>query len=371
AGKMSQSKGHRKKVQDYLNVPEVRLDLHQQLRDRQDHVVMSIKEAATIVDIDENKLRDWEKKNMLQRPPGSKRSMHRRYSVRDIARSLIIKKLLVDQQYPHQEIIDFMQQNTQFIDELVDDIISVQQVRSDLDSFSWAQEAFFWRIFVSRSLYLAMRPLFEQIPDDNVWLLLPLTVTSFQTLEESIQSIDQLGSLGEVLQGSYSDKNPFFMSIPRKPAFDLPKRYKMLSPAWSLASERSPVGVYVLFDEKDERHWKKNDECAIKGAGRLLRLLQDTHSQWKPYLQEGNDFMLYDAPEFEKASLGRHTMDKIADQIVQLGGINSSSQQLRWSFCCILLPPMKDIHLPVKQRHLLVQGQSSASPYIVNKTGLS
>lgn len=367
---MQSDKALQKKIQIYLNVPETREQIRQYLQ--QEPLTTSINQAAKIVGADQTKLRSWEEKIGLfsaERASTDNKFTQRRYDMQDIARLLVFKTLL-DQQYPLKDVTAFMQENTSFIDDLVNDIVPSrvyqERIWKAVERLNWAEEAAFWRMFVPRLLYLSMRLLFTQTPDNDTWLLLPLQWSNSQTAEDRVESREQLPMLGEVLLGHCSNEHPFFMCITRKPLLDdLPKQYKVKPLEWPLASSDSPVRVHAVLEERRRR---RSSESILRAAGRLLQLLQKTQAQWKLHLQDSNDAMTYYAPEFEKALPGDQILNKIADQIIYLGGVGEVSQQPRWHFCCILLPPDEDVfRQPRKQHRLIVQGQSRESPHDLNK----
>jgi DNA-binding transcriptional MerR regulator len=365
---MMHSKESKKKIQDYLNIPETRSILCQKLQEHE-YLKISIGQVEKIIGTDAPTLRRWDKTGLItlnRTTPGEQRL----YGIQEIARLLIIKALL--DEYPLDHVTAFLQQDPQVIEKLINEmLLSKQHYKYSgnmLAQADWAEEAFFWRTFVSRTLYLSMRLLFEEtaISDNGIWLLLPLQLTT----EVHVKHTDELADLGEILLGWYSNENPFFTCITTKPIIELPKRYKVFYLSSAFKNDNYPVAIHLLVDGRSSKKLEKIDEYALRGTGRLLKLLHDTQAQWRPYLQEGNDFTIYNAPEFKKTSLGMHTLNKMADRIVELGGSNKQ-QQPHWYFCCILLPREEDPNPPLKRRHLVIQGQSAESPHEINKTKLS
>src|SRR5262249_29175559 len=146
-----------------------------------------------------------------------------------------------------------------------------EQPRKVVKRLAWAEEAYFWRMFVPRALYLSMRLLCEQTPTNDTWLLLPLTQGDTQRAESNVQKIEQLPELGEVLLGYCSDEHPFFTDIIRNPTLDLPRRPKVIPLEWPLEDNSGPVSAHLVLAA---RRWKKSSDSTLRSAARLLRLLQ-------------------------------------------------------------------------------------------------
>jgi DNA-binding transcriptional MerR regulator/GGDEF domain-containing protein len=356
-------------IHNYLLQPKVRSGLRQKLLQARGLMATPISQVEEIIkklmpgiQLDETTLRTLEEKELLtpQRPSPSSQ---RRYRIQEIARALIVATLM-EEKHRLNDIMAFLRQEPEFIEALINELApsSLSEHAPDmLDRINKAEEAFFWRIFVERTLYLAICLMFERPVSGDIGILVPLDLKKALTVSEDIRSIEDLEKLGESLNGRCISPNPISTFITDKPVFDSPKNYELLHPNWSL--DGAPVAVVVISDKSNKQNKQfltRASEEARRAAGRLLRLLQDTATRWKEYLFWNGEFMAY-VPELDNPPLpGRYALNTMSELIIQLGEVVAKS---RWSFCCVLLQVQR-------QHPLVVQGQSQGSPYSVGETEL-
>jgi DNA-binding transcriptional MerR regulator len=217
---MLPAKAQKKEKRYHLEVLDMREKLRRHLQDKQEDLTVSTTQAARIVGTTPAKLRKWDQEGLFpseQRSSIDESSSQKRYNLRELARALIIQELW--QQHPDiKAVAAFMQENAATINGLINDITSPSETNQNQEQpwkikkcLTWAEDAYFWRMFVPRALYLSMRLLHEHTPDNDTWLFFPLEQEGIPGAECRIQNIEQLSEMGEVLLGYCSSEHPFFM----------------------------------------------------------------------------------------------------------------------------------------------------------------
>ncbi len=369
-----QQSSSKAKMKSHLREPSIQSLLRQRLNAAQQHLTTGISQVAEITDTSEVQLRYWENLGLLSpvRTSTSTHSGQRRYSLQEFARLLIIKELL-GQSYLLTDIAAFMKNESLFIENLLNEVASQREINEEhslniLNRISRAEEALFWRIFVPRVMYLSICLLFERVISSDVGLLLPVQDFRAHIEKVAIQHIDDLPNLGEVLLGWHSRSYPFCTFLVRKlPMLNPSKRYMLISLDWPLNKDISPKSTYLIVEERFVHLLEGTSDNARQVAGRFLKFLQETTSNWRPFLQSDGDFF-YHSPDFKDYSIGDRFQNEMAERLIQLGGIGKVDQKPRWRFCCVLLP--NELLVPLKERSLVVQAQSKGSPHRIGETSL-
>lgn len=375
------------RIREHLKSSEFQADIRQRLKDARENLSISISQAAKIVDVTQAQLRYWESSLKLllsERTPSSvqdqqaaKHPGQRRYSLRDLTRLLIIKDLHVNKHYSLDEITQFLANEKDIIDEAADEIALPLKTTTEFtgtlaDLISQPEEVLSWRAFVPRALYLSLSLLFGQAISGDTGLFLPIHPGPIK-----VEDRESLSMVGEMLVGWHTNTrhfSTFLVNRINRPIIEFLQRYSFTPLSWRLESASSLFTIYLASSERPTALLSSTDPAATKAATRLLHYLQEHSTEWRPCLQSIGDYLIYDPPSTIDPNASQHVMNKIAEAIVQLGGMRKVTEQgyqelrPRWRFSCIFLP--KDLSLPLQQRSIVVHAQSKQSPHQVGITTL-
>src|SRR5437588_9637730 len=121
-----------RKLTDYLQREEVRERIQKTLQRSRTDITVTISQAAKLLNISENQLRDWEKRGLIRpiRTPGG----HRTYTPQELDRLTIIRELLdagftpYEMTHPSETIRSYLQN-----EEVRERILSIlQRIRSGI-----------------------------------------------------------------------------------------------------------------------------------------------------------------------------------------------------------------------------------------------
>lgn len=359
-------------MRNYLDDPDLQGDIRHHLEKAQQQLTVSIEEAKQVIgNISAVQLRYWDEQGLFEKPKKDaqkKISPPRRYSSYDLARAMMIEKLLHLKPHPSiKEIKAFLEAEQPFVDNAIRSITTLGRQRTKqshtiFQRIREAEDALFWRIFVPRIMYVSLCLLFEQSVSGDAGLVLSVGDKTLPAQEMTVKQPEDLAKLGEIIVGWQSKQRPFCMFLAEGSILDAVKDYEVRTIAQLLKEgDTCPKAAYLVSEKNLNSRLDTTHSRARQVAGRLLQLLLDTRNDWKPYMRSWEDFMLYHSSDFKDTTLGDRLLNGIAQRIVQLGG-----NQSQWKFCCILLP--SDPSLPLKERKLVVQSQSLNSPYVPNET---
>jgi len=372
------------KMWSHLQDPVVQSQLRQRLQEVGQSITIDIKQAAKITCTTPAQLRHWETLELIspKRTSTSARSGDRRYSLHDLVTLLIINELQ-NQTANLATISQFKRDEDRFIEELIDQVTNYEKDSNELPQnilqyVNQTEDALLWQIFVPRAMYLSICLLFEQTISGDAGLVLPVPDSHAYLEHVRFHSIKNLTDLGEVLIGWHSSNHPFCSFLANRTVLEPARQYPLVPLDWPLKNNAAPKNTYLIVEGKFEYLLEKaranvlkavTSANARKAAGRLLKLVQESASKWKPFLQSAGIFMAYYSSDFADPQLGDHLLNGMAEIVIQLGGMQEVQQEERWRFCCILLPD-NPLASP-KEQNLVLQAQSRNSPHPVNETFLS
>jgi GGDEF domain-containing protein len=220
----------------------------------------------------------------------------------------------------------------------------------------FAEQEVFWRYFVSQVLRLSLMLICEDIPETLAGLILP-----FGTGARFINDPKDLSTLREVLVGWQEQNGSFDTFLDSAPFFEHSSDFR-IEPLVTVGEENKSHDLTMIIIQREAAALDLSLPL-VQTIRRLMAQIYDNVSQWKSAFNDGKRDYLYQATDF---SNNAHPSDKVLDtlmnMVIQLGGkFAAKPEQDRWKFCCLLLP--QDNALPVQQRSLTVQAQSTNSPY--------
>lgn len=356
-------------IREYLRQRENRARIWKSIQQAREHITVTISRAASLFDFSESKLREWEKRGLLQTarprlaPAGKGSTGHRQYSQAELDKLALIKDLL-DHGYALNEIppdVDRLWSETYGGEETPVGVgdsphpgpggaphLPIDKRVEQVDYQA------FWHYFVAQALRLSLTLLCEDVPDTAVaGLILPLE----SRLPESAlaPTTSDLASIGPALIGWQSRGGSFSLFLDDAPAFEYPSDFRFeVLPA---SSELPPL--FLVVQRKARQFSLAPERSAV--IRRLLSLVFARREVWRPCFDYGRRDWFYQASaqDFSEEST---VAQRLLEQVIALGG-------QRWTFCVLLLP--RDASLPVQQQSLVVRAQTDRSPFEIGRTTIN
>jgi GGDEF domain-containing protein len=356
-------------INHYLRQHENQARIWECIQQAREHITVTISRAASLFDFSESKLREWEKRGLLQTtrpllaPVGKGSTGHRQYSQTELDKLAIIKDLL-DHGYTLNDIPpDVDQLWSLALREgdappgtrgLLSHGPGTRQPPIDRRVEQVGQQAF-WRYFVAQALRLSLALLCEDLPDTAMaGLLLPLQDTPAASGLPPTTS--NLASLGPVCIGWRGRDGSFSTFLDDEPAFEYPSDFRCETFPGEDASQQGGPPLFVVAQRK-ARPLSLAPERS-RAIRRLLTLVFAQRETWRPCFDYGRRDRFYHAPAQDLAEEST-LVQGLLEQVIALG-------EGRWTFCVLLLP--RDASLPVQQQSLVVCAQTSKSPFEVGLT---
>jgi DNA-binding transcriptional MerR regulator/GGDEF domain-containing protein len=341
------------------------------MRRAREHITVTISRAASLFDFSESKLREWEKRGLLQtaRPllasPGKGSTGHRQYSQTELDKLAIIKDLL-DHGYALNDIppdVDRLWSEAQRGEDAPagqrglpsagNDGADAQHLPIDARVEQLDRQAF-WQYFVAQALRLSLALLCENVPDTAVaGLVLPLA--DHLPTSELPSTAGTLASIGPALIGWQGRGGSFSTFLDDAPAFEYPSDFRV--EALPVAGDLPHLFIVV---QRKARPLSLTPE-ASRAVRRLLSLVFARREIWRPCFDYGRRDWLYQASA-QSFSEESTLVQRLLEQIIELG-------EQRWTFCVLLLP--RDASLPLQQQSLVVRAQTERSPFESGQTTIS
>ena len=367
-----------KRIREHLQQKEVFERIQKKMEEARSGATVSTKRAATLFDMGEQQLRDWERRGLIraERTPASSSSAgkqttgHRQFTLDELDRLALVKELLSENICTLNDIppnlLDIWQgmKTAAFRPAAVDqtqigaiDVASPFEVRIDR-----ARAKLFWRFYASHALRFASLLIAENMPGETVTLVLPLC-----TKNVIVKHIDDIPALGESLVGwltrSRSSQTSLVSSLTFTYAIDYRAQALRVMKA-DIPLEQTPLDSTVIVLRRAARPLTLSAEV-VDTIRLLLKPLYEHAEDIRACFGSDMYDVLDPAPDLNNSNLYPDLiLNGLADMIVALG--RTVDQQHRWRFCCILLP--NNAALPLQQQSLAVQAQSQHSPH---KIGLS
>ncbi|HEY1350500.1 MAG TPA: MerR family transcriptional regulator, partial [Ktedonobacteraceae bacterium] len=358
-------------ITQYLQQHENQVRIWKSMRQAREHITVTISRAASLFDFSEGKLREWEKRGLLQtaRPllasPGKGSTGHRQYSQAELDKLAVIKDLL-DHGYALNDIppdVDRLWSEAQRREDApvgrggapAPDAAGagVQHLPIDVRVEQLDRQAF-WQYFVAQALRLSLVLLCENVPDTAVaGLVLPLEdrlPTSALT-----PTTDTLASIGSALIGWQGRGGSFSAFLDDAPAFEYPSDFRV--EVLPMAEELPPLFIVV---QRKARPLSLTPEASA-AIRRLFSLVFARREVWRPCFDYGRRDWLYQGST-QNFSEESALVQRLLEQVIELG-------EQRWAFCVLLLP--RDASLPLQQQSLVVRAQTERSPFETGRTTIS
>ncbi len=370
-------------IEEYLRQSDTQERIWKKIQEARENVTVTISRAAGLFDFSESKLREWEKRGLLQTERSSLSSDgkgstgHRQYSSTELEKLAIIR-VLIDRGYSPGEIpLD--------VDKLWSKIAGTRPRASTLESLASAlpeegkQERAlpidgrvermdrmeFWRYFVSQALRISLGLICEDIPDTLAGLLLPL---EDRRLAGVIHSPQDLQDVGLSLVGWLGRNRSFYTFLEQTPTFEFPSDFrleKLISSTEQLPSgDRVSDNVFIIVQRRARPLSLKPE--LVRTVRRILNLVYQRLDSWRAAFDYGMHDWLYQVHDLERASreTGDIIFNSLLERIIEIGGKDSNGED-RWNFCALLLP--NDPSLPIQQQNLNVRAQTRRSPYEIGR----
>ena len=368
---MGSSQQNAPKMLEQVRLSSTQRRLQEQLQTAADLFVLSIGQAAELLNVTIVQLRYWEQQGFISsvrtsdaENPGTRGQ--RRYTLATFKRLLVMKELL-DTGYSLTDIAALQQASGSPLEELLD--VSNQAGQGETASIrervEQAEHAWLWRIFLPCILSLSANLIFETTLDRGAGLFIPVSAEP----KRPINKPEDLVNLGETLVGWKGQDHPFCTFLYKQGALpDYPGQYEVIS-LDSLIPNGVVTNIHLLVaSQLAPLVKKKANPSALKTAQRWLQIVQRHAPHWSGAIHQGGDYTVYHAPNLNNPSpLGDLLFNRLAEMVVELGGTRtkpeSQEQEPRWRFSCILLP---DTRLSPYHPPLVIQGQSQHSPYQIN-----
>lgn len=362
------------RIREYLANSEVQARILASMQDVRDKVAVTTPVAATIFNLGEQRLRDWENRGFLQArrtsnaasQKGKTGRSHRQFTFNELAKLAVLKELV--------DVGDFtLGSIPNNIEEIWNEVTAAEEKQSgsvvshfpaDASSpinlrIDTARTKLLWRFFATQALRFSLLLIAEDLPREAVGLVFPLGKESRKIV---LQKIDDLPVLGESLVGWITRSRSMHALLTPRPSFEVPLDFRLL-----------PL-VAMRNDEPVEDLPEENMYIIVPRRSKKLTLSSETiqtmRALVRPFCTHVEEIRncfgpdMYDVLDPASDLTQSETypdiiLNGLADIIVNLGG--KVGEENRWRFCCILLP--KDSSLPLYQRSLAVLAQSKFSPH--------
>lgn len=401
------------KIRDHLRSPATRMRLNERFSAARNQLTTPIGEATRLADITAEKARYAEMIGILS--PGrsregssddSKGSAHRRFSLRELNRLIIVGDL-VAHGFSMSDIASYLLLERSTTEIMLDSI----QAPDLATRLRRAEAAYLQRMLVPRLLYFAQCLLLGDVVDCSIALVLPVRdaedpSSAVPHPPVQVTHADDLPLAGPSLVGWHSRSHPYCVLYMREPRMDDATRYvlrsvdEMCRDAGIASGCYQPTGAYLLIEPEFAHLLRATPATRARSEGetpvgesegeksrhayavayRLLRFLQAPSDAGEGEGEGEDEFsfgryasvgegMVYSSPEFMSDMTGDRLLTEIAELVVRLGNAvntEASSQRGRWIFSAILMPD--NFYLPPGKQSLVVMAQSKKSPHTVGVT---
>jgi DNA-binding transcriptional MerR regulator/GGDEF domain-containing protein len=350
-----------------LQREDVQERLRESLHQARENVMVTISEAARLFNFTENQLRDWEEHKLLQ----PLRSTGRRlYPVQELEKLALIRELM-NENFAPSEIPPDIDKIWQAISSSRErsSVLSGRQGREKTavltinQRIEDARSHLFWSYFVSHALHLSLKLICEDVPNTSAGLVLPLEP---EVDVRAIRRVEDLAQLGEALVARIGPSGSSHTLLMPELTFEYATDYRLL-PLTVMKDdqpEEVPIDNTLIFIQRRARRLMLSAPV-VETIRRLLRPIYDDVERSRSSFGVGMRDTLIPSTNLNSSANDDIILDGLAEMVVRLGG-HTAEGELRWRFCCILLP--QDTMLPLHQRTLVVRAQSKYSPYRLGKT---
>ena len=335
------------KIHDHLSNASTRKRLNERFATAREQLTTSIGEAARIAGISPEKARYVDVSGVLapgrsnqgegDDAPHKKPYGHRRYSLRQLNRLIIIGDL-IDHGFNMSDIARYLNGDQQVVDTLIESIQA-----SDLTTrLREAEATYVQRMLIPRFLYFTQCLLLGDVVDCSVGLVLPVGADAEERAgRELLTRVDDLPRVGPSLFGWHSRSHPYCVLYFHDPRLDDPTRYEMRSvdemcrEAGVAQACGQPTGAYLLIEREfahllhaaspnrtpeTPRGETPNPRAVAYRLLQFLRQPEDeaSHSFGHSFSSMG-DGMIYSSPEFMNEMNGDRLLTEITELVVRLG----------------------------------------------------
>lgn len=376
-----------KSIQECLRQSDIQAQVWKSIQEARENITVTISRAANLFGFSESRLREWEKRGLLQTErsilsQGGKGSTgHRQYSSMELDKLAIIRVLL-DQGYAPGEIpSDVDRLWTEIVGTgnmassmprvVVPESVGERVPRAHLPVDQRVEEMDrqeFWRYFVSQALRISLRLICEDIPDTLAGIVLPL---EDRKLAYNLNSPEDLQQVGLSLVGWLGTNRSFYTFLDDAPVFEFPSDFRLERLAFS-QRERNTADVVldnvVVVVQRRARPLSLTP-ALVETVRRVLGLVYARVDSWRSAFDYARHDFLYQSHDLERVSnvAGDMIFNSLLERVVELGGKTGAGRD-RWSFCALLLP--RDAGLPIQQQILVVRAQTHRSPYTIGVTSI-
>jgi GGDEF domain-containing protein len=373
-------------VEEYLRQSDVQARIWENIREARENLTVTISRAASLFGFSESKLREWEKRGLLQTErsslsqEGKGSTGHRQYSSAELDKLAIIRELVSQGGYAPGEIplnVDQIwnrvageravpSRTGRAFEDTIPHTKSQRWIEKRVENTDQEES---WRYFVSQALRLSLVLICESIPDTIAGLILPL---EDRKLAHTISAPSDLAQVGPSLVGWMGRNRSFYSFLTEAPEFEYPTDFRV-------QTLRSPEGAFLEGDrvldniivvlQRKTRPLSLTPEL-IETVQHILDLVYKRINTWHPAFDYGMHDWHYKAYDLERASreAGDLMFSALLERVIELGG-KTSEEQNRWSFCALLLP--NETNLPIQQQILIVRAQTQNSPYEIGVTAVN
>lgn len=372
------------RIRLHLQQPGAQERIQKYMQEVRRRATVTTSRAASMFDLGEQQLRDWEKRKLISThrestasPDNGKQKLgHRQFNLDELDKLAIIKELLSSGGFSSGEIpatVDVIWREVMATGE--QQTLSVSQkeellVETELPidrRITFELSKLFWRFYASHALHLSLMLISEDITSDSMILLLPLQPDEALL---PVTHIENIRLLGESLVGRLGHSRSSFTLLTRNPYFSFNIDFRihplLAMENGKLREESSPDHTHIIV-QREARPLTLRPE-AVEMVRALLKPLYDNAEQIRTCFGQGMYDVIDSSPNLDNTgSYPDRILNNLAEMIVQLGGTEQGKQ--RWRFCCILLP--KDPVRPLQQRTLVVRAQSEDSPHKIGVASVS
>jgi DNA-binding transcriptional MerR regulator len=321
---------------------------------------VTIGRASELFNVTEAKLREWDKVGLL-RPVRSKDTTgQRQYSLAELSKLAVLREL-VDAGLGTADIPINVDEIWREIERT--GVQQAQEKRATIDHrVEEAYEQEFWRYYAAHVLELALTLVCEDALNSVAGLVLPLLQK-----EPAAVVLDSrlLPTLGPCLICWLTLNNTFHTFFEPIPSFEYISDFRVRGLV-AVDEDEPEDPTYVVVQRKAPQIALSVPEVRI--IRRLLAPLYEYAKDWSNYLGRGFRDVIHTMSRTDNFGQPDMFMNRLADMIVQLGGLTESSEP-RWRFCTILVPD--DLRKPFQLESLVVYAQSKLSPHTIGQTSIS
>ena len=359
-------------IKEYLQQQEVQERIQQSLQQARSNVMVSISRAASLFGFSESQLREWEKKGLLTAIIRDENG-RRHYTTYELSKLAVFQELFKQGNYAPSDIPPDFDDLWEHIESeehhnlakplfpvvITEAISQTPAPRMYIDQrIEYAVQEVFWRYFTAQALRLSLMLICEDIPDTYAGLILP-----FGPNARFISDPKDLSTLGEVLVGWLDKNGTFDTFLESTPSFEHPSDFR-IERLRAAGEENSLLDCTMIVIQRKARSLDLTLPL-VQTIRRLLAVVYDNVTQWKPAFSHGMRDYLYQATDFHGNIVPYDdVLDKLMEMVIQIGG-KSAEEPGRglWRFCSLLLPENAD--RPLQKHSLVIRTQSSKSPYKV------